>query len=371
MSQTAKYRDLGMIGFPFLEINIQGILRNVLQKSIIQPVDTYGYELYDVNRGCRYYSTQYLVGVAWCFAPQKEYTDSQYASNIEIAASFECMTPRNKAPIQPTGQYWVIDQGIIIDTYNWRYVDEKEYAKIIDPFNMCPFDKMVAAHFVPIPTQLRLQGYTYLTLKVIHINGNRSDNHAYNLRWEDPTAPPVTQPTVKSEPEVVRTRTAITVETLRRIVRMLVSGCSNKRISRATGVSVENVNNIRKRNSPRYASIPQKWSIENDRSFDDLLASDEDIEAIVQAYKDGKDLKALIETFTWLTPAQIVIVLEDHTDWWAKYINKYNDKDNVVRDAAIQALLDSGMRQCDIQKLLMMTQGQVAGVTWRYAQKSC
>lgn len=372
MLASTEYRSLACMGFPNLEINLKEEIRDIFSKQNILPSST-GYYTLPTPSGPMTYNSNRLLGEAWWTADPSSYkSDGTFLGEhveeiIRNAAYFHTLGINDRKPFLYAPLYgdelWVLDCGKIIDIDVWLVTDDPECLNINEKM-----DFIVAVMFIPIPCWLSSKGYSYRDLVVIHKDGNLNNNASYNLAWSLPLKDEMLEEIANGttiEPKPKRTRRSIEEILLDQIFHMLSLGLTNQMISRLLDISPENINNVRHKRSKGYTTSKLKWPELNPKQDPAYALPIEDREKVLKQYNITHDLFR-IEKITGIPLKQIIPILETFTDWWKAYIG--NGIDKPYRDKIIYALYDRKDFETysDIEDLLLVSPGTVAGVIYRH-----
>lgn len=261
------YRPLSRLGSFNYWINLKGEAITFPQGRVL--IKARG-DRYTVNLPPRYTpesrTVASLVAIAWCGEKEEVWKDSPYAEQIRETREFFKLRPDDKVKLQCSNiygaQYWISRYGDVWEdrTYTRFHRTVPNSAGYINitlrttsgPRNL-KIHRLVAENFVPIPSALRIRGFTTDNLVVNHKDGNKLNNRWDNLEWC----------TQQHNADHARRhglyKNTISNELLQYAFYLLSQGKTDIEISELTKIPAPTVNNIRRRVTKRYDTPDYTW----------------------------------------------------------------------------------------------------------------
>lgn len=280
-----------------------------------------------------------LVGAAWYNVSESIWAGSAFADKIRECREF-FGTPsadiRRLGIINAYGgEYWVTRFGDI-----W---EDKRVVKLTPTLNVTGYwqvnirgqitmiHRLVAKHFCKVPERLSEMGYTFDTLEVNHIDGDKANNRWDNLEW-------VTgDENMAHASRTKLMKTTISDELLEKVWQMLADNYTDIEISKATHIPSPTVCNIRQGVSPRYRTDKYTWPKRSPGGQTDF----EQHQKIIDLWNQGLKYKEISE-ITGSCESHIGDVLGMYPEKIirARRDNSAQTNGNVVDDATLTKIFE-------------------------------
>lgn len=257
-------RSLGRVGHLNYWIALDGRVMHFPSGEFFTPDIHGGLYLWTPDRHNRVHHTvDTLVAAAWCTDVPDVWQHSKYADRIREAREYFQLHPQDKVRMMradgTASSFWLSRYGDIWDGRTFRkrpstVPNDQGYRHVtIGNRRNVTVHRLVAENFVPIPSVLRIRGFTKDNLVVNHKDGNKLNNRWDNLEWC----------TLQQNNDHARRhgllKNTISNELLDLAFRLLSQGKTDAEISEITRIPAPTVSNIRRRVTKRYDTPDYAW----------------------------------------------------------------------------------------------------------------
>lgn len=355
MPTDDSFHSLKTLGFSNLSINLDGMIYDSATNQFSLPQN--GQYTLPTDKGLVSYKVGMLVGEAWWMEPRNMWENSPYSQQIEDCANFHYLGINDTKVLFDEGDgvhiYKITTRGDVWDMHNMQRLPVSKGSSGYLLCNTYPFQNLaihraVALSFIPIPDELKNQGYTFDNLVVNHKDGNKLNNRLSNLEW-------VTQAYNSQHATKFRQGLKVSDDLLRQVWQALQDGFSDIEIAKKLDMSPQTVSSIRRGISPRYRTDEFTWRLNSPKPKRELKLTSPEIKInakapstnkqpftevekrIVEAFNNGVRTPSTLARMFSLPAAEIINILNRCTDW------KATTPTNTYRNEEILTLLDSGV----------------------------
>lgn len=263
-------------------------------------------------------------------------------------------------------QHYITDTGHMYSSRDGEHLkevatsltDASEYYRVTINHKTIFVHRAVAMSFVPVPEELKRQGYSIETLVVNHLDGNKHNNHYTNLEWT----------TTKGNTEHASKNGLMPLVhsdvTLRKVWVLLSEGYTNTEISQMLGIPTPSVASIRRGDSPRYLTDEFNFR----KSSTDHKAVENRNKKIIELFKQGMDGHSIskqlhiVETTVCRIIRQYKVSHPEEKDWKLRHHNVMT----LEKAKQICELLSKGYSNAQIVAITHADTDKISGIRARH-----